>query len=329
MVAGTLQAIDTCGKVKASAPLAASSVQVCSPGGMKANLEPPVSATRDRIYYRDGDTKVRSLTPGGQTADATTVPGSATMVSFFSVSPDDQRIAVLVEDVSPANTIGLRLYVEDVQGGGHHADIYATSIPKSGYTLWPMGWHSGQLVLAVIAACTDTPGGVSPSEWHVVDPANANRKATITNLCLDGQSGILSRWPSPAGVVCSEFSWHSSFFDWGGANFNGIVAGSENSNDVQSGLSPNGKSFFYGSGVVGECGSPPSTCMVPSAPSGMGYMVVASGAIACFWIDDTHLMTPDAVLELPHLPLDVSPGQALTTSLPASGQCAGRFPGGL
>jgi hypothetical protein len=143
MVAGQLQVIDTCAQVKTSVPLAASSVQACSPGGTKANLAPPVSATSDRIFYRDGDTKIRYLTPDGHSADVTTVPGSATSVSFFSVSPDDQHIAVLVEDVSPATTIGLRLYVEDLQGGGHHADIYSTTIEKSGNTLWPMAWYGG------------------------------------------------------------------------------------------------------------------------------------------------------------------------------------------
>jgi len=38
--------------------------------------------------------------------------GDANSISFFSVSPDDKRIAVLVEDLSAAAAIKLRLYVE-------------------------------------------------------------------------------------------------------------------------------------------------------------------------------------------------------------------------
>src|SRR4051794_26710309 len=53
IVAGSLQAINTCGKVAASATIAPSSAQVCSPGGLKVNIAPPVSATKDRIYFRN------------------------------------------------------------------------------------------------------------------------------------------------------------------------------------------------------------------------------------------------------------------------------------
>src|SRR4029077_1275286 len=81
-----------------------------------AVLQPPVSATDDKVFYRDGNTVIRYLTPDGQTGIATTVPGGPSKVSFFSVSPDDQRIAVVVEDLSPATTINLTLYVEDLMG---------------------------------------------------------------------------------------------------------------------------------------------------------------------------------------------------------------------
>lgn len=326
---GTLEAIDTCGKLKASAPLAPPSARSCDSTGVKANLAPPVSATNDRIYYRDGDTKIEYLTPDGQRADATTVPGSTTSVSFFSVSPDDTRIAVVVEDLSSPNTINLRLYVEDIQGGGHHVDIFSAAVSKAdGSTLWPMGWHGGQLVLAVIAACTNSAGDVSPSEWHVVDPATGNRTVTIGGMCLSGQSGILSRWPSPSGVVCADFSFKVSFRSWDGVD-RGPVGGGTNSNDVQTGLSPSGKSFFFGSNTAVECGSAPSMCIYGIGTDYFGNSVVAWGELACLWIDDTHLLTPDAVLTLPVLPVQYSPGHAFVYQLQAGGTCAGRFPGGL
>src|ERR1700693_1699512 len=111
--AGSLEMIAPSGTIAARASVAAPSVHTCGQG-TGAVLQPPVSATDDKVFFRDGNTKIRYLTPGGQTGDATTVPGSASKVSFFSVSPDDQRIAVLVEDLSPATKINLTLYVEDL-----------------------------------------------------------------------------------------------------------------------------------------------------------------------------------------------------------------------
>src|SRR6266849_8444776 len=92
------------GLVGPTASIAPPTLQTCTVG-LNAWLETPVSATSDNVFYRDGDTKIRYLTPAGETGDATTVPGSATTISFFSVSPDDQRIAVLVEDFSQSTFI--------------------------------------------------------------------------------------------------------------------------------------------------------------------------------------------------------------------------------
>src|SRR5712692_9853613 len=144
IVAGRLEMIGPTGCIRASAGVNAPSVRTCA-DGLPALLAPPVSASNTRVYFRDGDTRIRSLKDDQQIADVTTVPGSTTTLSFFSVSPDDQRIAVVVEDLAPAETIGLRLYVEDLAGGGHHADIYASTIPKGGgLTLWPMGSAPGR-----------------------------------------------------------------------------------------------------------------------------------------------------------------------------------------
>jgi hypothetical protein len=58
-------------------------------------------------------------------------------------------------------------------------------------------------------------------------------------------------------------------------------------------------------------------------------MALVAGHSACLWIDEDHLLAPDAVIGFP----STTPGQgvvaATVTALPASGQCAGRFPGGL
>src|SRR5260370_21079480 len=172
--------------VWATIAMAPSSVQLCSTAHDGAVQPPAVSATTDEVYFRDGDTKMREVVPPGSAADVTTVPGGPTTVSFFSVSPDDLRIAVLVEDLSGATSIGLRLYVEDLRGGTHHSDIYTATTPKgkTGSTLWPLGWHQGNLVLAVLPAFTFEPCVHAPSQPHLPNPSNpAPMSASPANHC--------------------------------------------------------------------------------------------------------------------------------------------------
>jgi hypothetical protein len=299
------------GTVGPTATVAAPSVQSCGQGA-GAVVQPPVSATGDKVFFRDGDTKIRYLTPAGQTGDATTVPGSATLISFFSVSPDDQRIAVMVEDLSAASTISQRLYVEDLSGGGHHADIFSTTTPKgkNETTLWPMGWHQGLLVLAVMPACTFEPASLSPSEWHVSDAVTAVRKVTIGGNCIP------SLWPSAAGVACVDngTNLQATVYDWNGKVNAAIPV---TASDYQSGLSPSGALVFFATGQA--IGAPPPATRVFTVGAGPAGGTVA-GHSACLFIDEGHLLAPDAVIATP---------SGAVTPLPASGVCAGRFPGGL
>src|SRR5579859_2736696 len=56
------------------------SPQACGQGPA-AWLQPPVSATNDEIYYRDGDTNIRMLVPPTSSLEVTSVPGNANVVS--------------------------------------------------------------------------------------------------------------------------------------------------------------------------------------------------------------------------------------------------------
>jgi hypothetical protein len=306
--AGTLQLINVDATVAATASVAAPSVQFCSASHDGVVMAPPVSATSDQVYFRDGDTKIRKVVLPASAADVTTVPGGPNIISFFSVSPDDQRIAVLVEDLSGA-AISLRLYVEDLIGHGHHADIFTTTTAKGkgGVTLWPMGWHDGTLVLAVIIACTFEPAGISPSEWHVVDASTAVRKAAIGNA-----SCVPSYWPSAAGVACVDHAKLSATtYNWAGQATGTRAAAA---NDYQSALSPSGGGIFFTT-FVGIGAPPPSIRII-----GRTADATVPGHTACLWIDDGSLLAPDAVIQFPS-------GKVLP--IPASGVCAGRFPGGL
>lgn len=305
---GTLFLINPDASEAASVTVAPPSVQSCVQG-MAAVLQPPVSASSDQVYYRDGDTKIRMVVPPASYVDVTTVPGDANTISFFSVSPDDQRIAVLVEDLSGAASIKLRLYVEDLHGGGHHADIYTATVTKGKgeTTLWPMGWHQGQLVLAVWAACS-VQKVPNPNEWHVVDASTATRLATIGSV-----SCVPNAWPSPAGAACFDPSdgGHVRVSDWTGKLTATLLT------DVgATALSPSGRLLAEGNG--GAPGNPsPKTTMLTVDGSGV---VTSPGHIGCIWIDDGHVLAPDAVIAYP---------SGAATALAQSGQCAGRFPGGL
>lgn len=318
LTAGTLEMITPSGTIAAHASVAAPSVHTCGQS-TGAVLQPPVSASDDKVYYRDGNTKIKSLTPDGQTADVTTVPGSATKVSFFSVSPDDSRIAVLVEDLSPATTIKLSLYVEDLTGHTNHKEIFPNTVPKfkNATTLWPMGWHNGLLALAVVQPCTFEPAGIVPIEWHVASAVDATRVAKIGNPCIP------SYWPSPAGVACLDVSGlQASRYDWEGHITGGTTA---QGSDFQSGLSPSGRSMFLtpGHGI----GAPPPATRIVVLGTGGGSTV--QGHSACLWIDEDHLLAPDAVIAFPSSKATTGTVTSTVTALATSGLCAGRFPGGL
>lgn len=322
--AGMLELVRPNATVAATISMAPSSVQFCSASHDGAVQPPAVSATADEVYFRDGDTRIREVVPPGSAADVTTVPGGPATVSFFSVSPDDLRIAVLVEDLSGATSIGLRLYVEDLRGGGHHSDIYTATTPKgkTGSTLWPMGWHQGNLVLAVAPACTFEPAGLTPSEWHVANASNASRMATIrANSCT------LSYWPSAAGVGCTDANGVTTLFDWTAKILSVTGPGSTGSGYSQASLSPAGSSILFVTGA-GIGAPPPATGIVQLGP---GPYATVPGHAACTWIDEDHLLAPDAVIQFPA----ETPGNLQVTATveplaaTASGICAGRFPGGL
>jgi hypothetical protein len=320
--AGTLQLIKPDASAAATVSITPPSVQFCTSAHDGALLAPPVSATNDQVYFRDGDTKIRMVVPPASAADVTTVPGGPTTISFFSVSPDDQRIAVLVEDLSGATSISERLYVEDLRGGGHHADIYTTTATKgkTGSTLWPMGWHNGALVLAVVPACTFEPAGLTPSEWHVAAASNAARLATIRSA-----SCTLSYWPSSSGVGCTDANGVTTIYDWTGKVLSVTGPGATGSGYSLSSVSPAGQSILFATGA-GVGAPPPATGIVQLGP---GPYATVPGHAACSWIDEDHLLAPDAVIQFPAETAGNLQVTAAVTALSASGVCAGRFPGGL
>src|SRR2546427_12796004 len=142
----TVSIVDGNGKVVGSAQASSPTAVTCADAA-GAEVPLPISTSDDRAYYMDAQGVVRFLTVQGETGRATTVPTGGVRRSMFSVSPDDQRIAVVVSDYTSSG-VAVRLYVEDLNGGSNHLDLFSSS---GAYGLQPIGWHGiNNLVLAKV-----------------------------------------------------------------------------------------------------------------------------------------------------------------------------------
>lgn len=259
---------------------------------------------------------IRFVTTDGRTGNATKIPvGTSTRRSTFAVSPDNRRIAVVVGDYSSSG-VSLRLYVEDVIGGGHHIDLYKQA---GSFGLWPIGWHGGMLVLAQVPACRPGqaveccgtymgpgPALAQPLELHVVDATTAARRFTI------GGAGCTIAGPSTrAGTPCLTSSKTVRILDWAGVPLRTVSV----TGDGPFYLSPNGAHLAYQ--PYDE-----ATTWV----EGFNPLAMAS----CGWVDDTHIMSPGK--DVGGL-WDGKVGDITTGTMydPKSllGTCAGNVPGGL
>jgi hypothetical protein len=288
------------GKVVATATPSSPTAVTC--GDAAGAVVPiPVSTSDDRAYYMDAQGVVRFMTVQGDTGRATTVPTGGGRRSMFSVSPDDQRIAVVVSDYTSSG-VAVRLYVEDLNGGANHVDIFSSSGP---YGLWPIGWiGTSSLVVAKVPACTQGGGPLSagPLELHVVDPATAARKFTI-----GGPSCVIAGSASPAGAVCeSTNSAQASVVDWTAVTKRTFAIKSV----APAYLSPDG-------GAVALATNPTTTL------EGVGRTL---NMLACGWIDSTHVISGGDIQQQPRIG-NVTNGSVIPVA--AQGTCAGRLPGGL
>jgi hypothetical protein len=296
----TISLIGVDGKVAGTAQASSPTAVTCGDAAHTA-LPTPVSASNSRLYYLDAQGVVRFLTPQGDTGRATTVPAGGQRRSMFAVSPDDQRIAVVVNDYT-ATGASTKLYVEDLVGGANHLDIFSET---GAFTLWPIGWHGGSLVVAKVAACNQGGGFgcCSPIELHVVDPATATRRFTI-----GGPDCIIGSWPAPAGAVCETTTGTAKVLDW-----TAVLQRTYPIPGVGQGpiyLSPSGAHLALSTNA--------STTTVE------GDSTLAMDV--CGWIDDTHIYAGGDATHQAHV------GNITTkavVSVTALGVCAGRLPGGL
>jgi hypothetical protein len=295
----TVSLVGIDGRVIASAQASTPSATTCA-NAAAAVVSPPVSMSNGRVYYMDALGVVRYLAPNGDAGRATTVPIGPTRRSMFAVSPDDQRIAVVVDDFT-ATGAATRLYIEDLNGGGHHAEIFGET---GAFTLWPTGWHgTNNLIVAKVPSCTQGggPGSAGPQEFHVVDPVTAFRRFTV-----GGPGCLIAGAPSPAGAVC-ESDVQATVLTWTAATLRTFAI----QGFTPAYLSPNGSqvaTVVNGDTVIQE-----SSKTFP-------------GMQACGWIDDAHVFSGGDAQRQPRVG-DLTTGNVVPIA--AQGDCAGRLPGGL
>src|ERR1700694_2888672 len=198
---------------------------------------PTLSTSNTRVYFPDGPTAVRYLGRGGSTGLAPSLPTpTAKTRAVFSVSPDDQRIAIGVFDWSSVGPMMSEVTVQDLQGGGHSVDVERSASLYG----WPVGWHSGNLVLARIPAFGGAP---NPNAAHAYSLVNSS---TGENLgYLGGMTcpvvGPLSR----AGTACVAARCHCIMAaDWSGTQ-NPTYTYADPSEFNWAALSPSGHAVIF------------------------------------------------------------------------------------
>ena len=168
---------------------------------------PSISTSDSRVYFSDGPTTIRYLGRDGSTGLATTLPADGPNArAVFSVSPDDQRIAIGVFDWS-SQPMTSSVSIQDLQGG-HAVDVERGTVEYG----WPVGWHAGNLVLARMPVFGGAPNPNAATTYEVVNPT------TGANLgYLGGMTCPVVGPLSHAGTACVAASCHCIMAaDWSG-----------------------------------------------------------------------------------------------------------------
>jgi hypothetical protein len=296
----TVSLIGTDGSVAASAT-PSTPTQITCGDAAAALVSLPVSTTDTRAYFLDAQGNVRFLTPNGETGTATRVPAGGQVRSMFAVSPDDRRIAV-VKDTFNSTGATTVLYVEDLNGGTNHVQIFTES---GAYTLWPIGWHgTSQLVVAKVPSCTQGGGPTccGPQEYHVVDPSTGARRFTV-----GGPACIPVGGASPAGALCEDQSFSKvNILDWTGVTRKSLTI----QGPTPAYLSPDGS----------------EVALVINSQTTFAGAKQTLDLVACGWIDASHVIAGGDAQSQPRVG-DVTTGNIAPVA--AQGVCAGRIPGGL
>lgn len=174
----------------------------CPPGGICPAAEtanyhlPETSISNTHVYFLDGDTVIRSLAIDGTVAVVKTIHSPPNSQVAFSVSPDDQRIAISIITLATsqsAEPVDVNMFVEDLAGlNSNRVSLYSSKTLAE----WPIGWHAGNLVVAVGSRDLGTyDNAYAATGYVVVDPTTRRQLAS-----LDCARGLLAA----AGTACAD-----------------------------------------------------------------------------------------------------------------------------
>jgi hypothetical protein len=172
----------------------------CPEGETAAYTMPRTSISSTRVYFLDGESTVKSLSPDGSVQTVMNISAPSNSQVVFAVSPDDRRIAVSVITLArsrvPASFNDV-MYIEDVGTGAHRVDLYSSTTTGE----WPIGWHAGHLIVGVggfdLFSFQNPYGAIA---YQIVDPASG-----LGLVTLDCAQGLLVA----AGTACAS-GWCST-----------------------------------------------------------------------------------------------------------------------
>jgi hypothetical protein len=250
---------------------------------------PQTSASSTRVYYLQGCCEVHFLTPAGETGVTTRLPGTAQAQVVFAVSPDDKRIAVSVLERTAEAFFTLthvRLYVEDLAGGAHHVDLFSSNSDF----VWPVGWHGGNVVVAVGPPAVQSPAPNPYSAfggYRLIDPGTGAVRAILATDFAGAKPCLLTGPLSPAGSACSQGQQGWVAVDWRGVVSHRFPA--QGPADGYGALSPSGDKAAVCCGS-GPPASDPGSFQGIIGPAGNVPIAVKGTWWNPGWIDETHLV---------------------------------------
>jgi hypothetical protein len=145
---------------------------------------PETSVSNTHVYFLDADTVIRSLAVDGTVAVVKTIHSQPNSQVVFSVSPDDQRIAISIITLATSQStepVDETMYVEDLTAQTNRVSLYSSRTLAK----WPIGWHAGNLVVAVGAKDIGTyDNAYAATGYQVIDPATGRQMASLE--CVRG-----------------------------------------------------------------------------------------------------------------------------------------------
>jgi len=262
----------------------------CPEGETAAYTMPETSISSTRVYFLDGESTVKSLSPEGsvQTVMKISAPDNSQVV--FAVSPDDKRIAVSVITLARsrvAASFNDVMYIEDIGTGANRVNLYSSTTDGK----WPVGWHAGQLVVGVgpsdLFSFENPYGAIA---YRVADPATGHELGA-----LDCAQGLLVA----AGTACAS-GWCTTGSSCGSGTL-GMQAwdGTKTPFAIPAGQPPRIFTAFANAAELSPDGVSIATSAISAQPSfAVETMLFKNGSSSILtllgsplgWLDSSHVL---------------------------------------